>query len=238
MTGRWNHRLYSGLVALGILFTVSVPNPVSADTLDEVRNRGHLLCGVTSNSPPFSTIDDNGERVGFDIDNCKAVSIAVFGNISIKFLPLTPHTAFMSLLAGEVDLFSGGSTWTFTRDAMLGLDFTGIYFYDGQGFLVHRDLSINGIADLNGATICVSQGTTSELNLADYFNSRSLSYNSVTFSNTEHGINAYRTRRCDAYTTDRSVLAVWMMRFEDRNDHLLLSEMISKEPFAPRSASG
>ena len=217
----------------GLAVIIACAGSAAADTLDKVRKRGVLVCGITSHAPPFSMMDAAGVRTGFDIDNCKAVAAAVFGRISVEYIPLTPHTAFTSVIAGSVDMFAGGSTWTYTRDASLGLDFAGVYFYDGQGFLVHRALGINRIGDLDGATICVSQGTTSELNLADYFNAHGLRYKSVTFTDAERGIHAYQVHRCDAYTTDRSVLAMWLKGFQQPSEHLILNASISKEPFSP-----
>jgi general L-amino acid transport system substrate-binding protein len=229
----WSHGLARPLAALAAALLAWSAAPATADTLAEVRGRGYLLCGVTSNSPPFSMVDEQGERSGFDVDNCKSVSAAVFGEVRIRYVPLTPHTAFTTLLAGGIDLFGGGSTWTFTRDARLGLDFAGVYYYDGQGFLVRRSLGVEYAADLDGATVCVAQGTTNELNLADYFHARGLRFISVTFSSTERGVNAYQSGRCDAYSTDRSVLTLWVTRFSDHQDHVVLPDLISKEPFSP-----
>jgi general L-amino acid transport system substrate-binding protein len=202
-----------------------------ADTLAEVRERGYLLCGISEHSPPFTMIDERGVRTGLDIDHCKTVSAAVLGRISIEYVPLTPHTAFTTIQAGGADLFCGGATWTLTRDITLGLDFAGVvYYYGGQGFLVHRELGVRNIADLDGATICVAQGTTDELNLADEFGARGLSFRSLTFSNFERGIYAYLMRRCDAFSTNRAGLAAWMMGFRDPAAHLVLAEQIAKEP--------
>ena len=203
---------------------------ISADTLEEVKRRGYLLCGISENSPGFSTINDNAERVGFDIDHCKTISAAVLGKINIQFIPLTPNTAFTTVQAGGVDLFTGGATWTYTRDTSLGLDFTGIYYYGGQGFITHKDLGIKTVNNLNNATICVAQGTTNEQNLADYFDSHNINYTAVTFSDFERGMSAYRIRRCDAFTTNRAGLAVWVQTFPDSDKHVILPDLISKEP--------
>lgn len=201
-----------------------------AGTLEDVRERGALRCGISENSPSFSTINEDGERVGIDIDHCKTISAAVFGEIKIDYVVLTPHTAFTSVQSGGVDVFCGGATWTFTRDVPMGLDATGIYFYGGQGFVTRRDANVRRVADLHGATICVVQGTTNEQNLADYFAARNLDYESLTFSDFERGLSAYRSGRCDAFTTQRTGLAIRAMGWPDREDHVILNELISKEP--------
>lgn len=174
----------------------------------------------------------SGERIGFDVDHCKTVAAAIFGKPRVEFVLITPHTAFTTLLAGGMDILCGGATWSFTRDTVLGLDFSNVYYYGGQGFLVHRDLGVSRVADLDGATICVAQGTTNELNLADYFKTHGLGYRSVTFSEFERGIQAYQMRRCDAFTTNRAGLAAWAMGFRDPENHVVLAEQISREPQA------
>jgi general L-amino acid transport system substrate-binding protein len=201
-----------------------------AGTLEDVRERGSLRCGISENSPSFSTINEDGERVGIDIDHCKTISAAVFGEIKIEYVVLTPHTAFTTVQSGGVDVFCGGATWTFTRDVPMGLDATGIYFYGGQGFVTRRDANVRSVADLDGATICVVQGTTNEQNLADYFAAHELEYKSLTFSDFERGLSAYRSGRCDAFTTQRTGLAIRAMGWPDREEHLILNALISKEP--------
>lgn len=214
------------------IYVAAAGNPAHGDTLDEVRERGYLLCGITENSPAFSTINENGERAGMDIDHCKTVSAAVFGKISVEYVSLTPHTAFTTLQSGGVDLFCGGASWTYLRDTALGLDFSGIYYYGGQGFIVHKDLGVSRVRELDGATVCVAQGTTNEQNLADYFYSRGLTYTALTFSDFDKGLHAYHMRRCDAFTTNRAGLAIRAMKFPDRDRHVILPDLISKEPQA------
>lgn len=201
-----------------------------AGTLEEVKSRGYLLCGITEASPGFSVVDEDGERNGFDIDHCKTVAVAIFGSPEVNYIPLTPNTAFTTLQSGGVDLFTGGATWSFTRDASLGLNFTGIHYIGGQGFLVHKKHKTKKIADLDGATICVAQGTTNEQNLADYFLEKGLRYKSLTFGDINQGLLAYRMGRCDAITTNRAGLATRAIAFPDRDEHILLEDMISKEP--------
>lgn len=202
----------------------------AAGTLDEVKTRGFLLCGITEASPGFSVVDEDGVRQGFDIDHCKTVAAAIFGSPKVNYIPLTPNTAFTTLQSGGVDLFTGGATWSFTRDASLGLNFTGIHYIGGQGFLVHKKHGTKKVADLDGATICVAQGTTNEQNLADYFLEKGLAYKSLTFGDINQGLLAYRMGRCDAITTNRAGLATRAIAFPDREDHLILEGMISKEP--------
>jgi len=178
-------------------------------------------------------VDDKGERSGFDIDHCKTIAAAVFGDLGkIEYVPITPHTAFTLLQSGGIDIFPGGATWTFLRDTSLGLDYTGVYFYAGQGFIVRKDSGVQTVDDLAGATICVAQGTTNEQNLADYFTARSMPFTSVTFADVEKGMQAYYADRCDAFTTERTSIAGRVFAWPDRDEHLILSDMISKEPFS------
>lgn len=203
-----------------------------ADTLDEVRERGFLRCGVIEGSPGFSTVDESGERVGFDIDHCKTISAAVFGRISIQYVPITPHTVFTLLQSGGLDIFPGGATWTFTRDASLGLDFTGVYLYAGQGFVVRADSGVKRVEELDGATICIAQGTTLEQNLADWFDARGLKYTALTFADMDKGLQAYRSGRCDAFTNEQISTAARIHNWPDRDTHLILDQVISKEPMS------
>ncbi len=205
---------------------------LAADTLATVRERGFLRCGVIEGSPGYSTVDDAGERVGFDIDHCKTISAAVFGEIRVEYVPITPSTVFTLLQSGGIDIFPGGATWSFTRDTTMGLDFTGVYMWAGQGFVVRRDSGVRRVAELDGATICVAQGTTLEQNLADYFDARGLRYTPVTFADIDKGLQAYRSGRCDAFTNERVSTAGRISVWPDRDQHLILDEVISKEPMA------
>ncbi len=203
-----------------------------ADTLSEVTERGFLRCGIIEASPGFSSVTDAGKRVGFDIDHCKTISAAVFGEVSIEYMPITPATVFTLLQSSGIDIFPGGATWSFRRDTTLGLDFTGVYLYAGQGFVVRRDAGVERVRDLDGATICVAQGTTLEQNLADYFDAHGLRYRPVTFADADKGLQAYRADRCDAFTNERTSTAGRIHSWPDRDEHVILPEVISKEPMA------
>lgn len=221
------------MLAMGLWQTTA-----TAGTLQEVKKRGFLRCAIVEASPGFSSITDKGERVGFDIDHCKAISAAIFGAIKIEYVPITPQTVFTLLQSGGVDIFPGGATWTFLRDTTMGLDYGGVYLYAGQGFLVRRDSGIHGVDDLKGATICVAQGTTLEQNIADYFRSKSLPYKIVTFANIERAMDAYQAGRCDAFTNERTALAGRMQALVRPADHVILPDVISREPMAPMVRQG
>ena len=208
------------------------PPAVDAGTLEEVRERGILRCGIVESSPGFSSIDDSGQRFGFDIDHCKTISAAVFGDIRIEYIPVTPHTAFHTLLqSGGIDIFPDGATWSFVRDVALGLDYTGVYLYAGQGFLVRKDAGVSSVKDLDGATICIAQGTTLEQNIADYFDNHGMTYTPVTFADIDKGLQAYHADRCDAFTNERLSTAGRIINWPGRDEHVILDEVISKEPF-------
>jgi len=215
-----------------ILLLALACGAAGADTLAEVRERGFLRCGVIEGSPGYSILDDEGNRIGFDIDHCKTVSAAVFGKVSIEYVPITPNTVFTLLQSGGIDIFPGGATWSFTRDATMGLDFTGVYMWAGQGFVVRKSTGVRRIADLDGATICVAQGTTLEQNLADYFDAAGLRYTALTFADIDKGLQAYRSDRCDAFTNERVSTAGRISVWPDRDEHVILDEVISKEPMA------
>ncbi len=203
---------------------------VSADTLEEVLQRGFLRCGITDSGPGFSTVNDEGQRVGFEIDHCNTIAAAVFGELKIDYVIVTPQTAFTMLQSGGIDIFPAGATLSFSRDTRMGLDFTGVYFYDGQGFMVRKDRNVSKVVDLAGATICVTQGTTLEQNLADYFLSHQIDYEIVTFAGVEKAMQAYEQDRCDAMTMQRAALAARSAAMHRRAEHVILADMISKEP--------
>ena len=222
------------LAVLALFWVTATP----ADTLSDVIARGYLRCGIVEASPGYSSINDQGERVGFDIDHCKTIAAAIFGAFKVEYVPITPHTVFTLLQSGGIDIFPGGATWTFTRDTSLGLDYAGVYFYAGQSFVVRKDSQVTTIADLDGATICVAQGTTLELNLADYFDTHNLRYTPVTFSDIDKGLQAYHSDRCDAFTNERVSTAGRIYNWPDRDQHRILSEVISKEPMGPLVRQG
>jgi len=210
-----------------------------AATLGEVKGRGELRCGVNIGLAGFSAPDDKGEWQGLDVDFCRAVASAIFKDpAKVKFVPLSAKERFTALQSGEVDLLSRNTTWSMSRDTEQGLDFVGVTYYDGQGFLVRKSLGITSVADLAGASICVQTGTTNELNLADYFRTHALTYNPVVFEKNEEAIAAYNLGRCDAYTTDSSGLYSQRIKLADPDANMVLPEIISKEPLGPAVRQG
>lgn len=218
------------MLALALL--IGSPAAAHADQLSQVLARGVLRCGVTESGPGFSYVNARGERAGMEVDNCKTVAVALFGAAKVQYVIVSPQTVFTMVQSGGIDLFAGGATWSFLRDVTLGVDFTGVYFYDGQGFMVRKASGIARVADLDGATICVTQGTTLEQNLADYFLAQGLKYDVVTFANAELAMQAYRTDRCDALSMQRAALAARRVAMPDPGEHVILGEMISSEPQA------
>ena len=210
-----------------------------ADTLDDVRQRGYLICGVNIGLAGFGLPDDRGTWRGFDIDYCRAVAAAILDDPEkIKFIPLSGKDRFTALQSGEVDMLSRNTTWTQSREAGQGLLFTGINYYDGQGFMVPKRLGLTSAKQLAGASICAQQGTTTELNLADYFRSRDMKFEAVVFASADEAIKAYDAGRCDAFTTDGSALYSQRLKLTRPDDHVVLPETISKEPFSPAVRQG
>jgi general L-amino acid transport system substrate-binding protein len=207
-----------------------------AGTLQDVQKRGQLVCGV--NGPTgltgFGIPDDKGEWRGLDVDVCRAVSAAIFGDATkIKFVPLGSKERFTALQSGEIDLLVRNSTWTFSRENDIGLSFVAVNYYDGQGFMVRKELGVDSALKLSGATICVQTGTTTEKNLADYFRTNKLELKTVVFDNADQARSAYDQGRCDAYTTDASGLASERTQLKTPADNIILPEIISKEPLGP-----
>ena len=209
-------------------------------TLDSVRSKGFVACGTNTGLPGFSQPDSKGVWRGLDVDVCRAVAAAVFGDASkVRYVPATTQQRFTSLQSGEVDLLSRNTTWSFSRDAGLGFNFVGINFYDGQGFMVWKKLNVKSVKQLNGATICVQPGTTTELNLADYFRANRMTFKPVVIDKLEEVLNAYFAGRCDAFTSDMSgLMAVRGARGPAAAEHVILPEMISKEPLGPLVRQG
>ncbi len=206
----------------------------AAATLDDVKARGKLNCGVTTGLVGFAAPDANGDWQGFDVAVCRAVAAAVLGDQNaVEFVPTTGKTRFTALSSGEIDLLARNTTWTFSRDVDLKFEFVGVNYYDGQGFMVPKALGVSSAKDLDGATVCVQTGTTTELNLADYFRKNNISYEPVPIETNAEGNQQYLAGACDAYTTDMSGLASTRATFETPADHILLPEIISKEPLAP-----
>lgn len=221
------------------LLLLSVAAPAAAGTLDIVRQRGYLHCGVNTGLAGFSAPDDKGEWRGLDVDLCRAISAAIFKDpAKIKFVPLNAKERFTALQSGEVDLLSRNTTWTMSRDTTLGLQFGAVTYYDGQGFMVRKAAGIKAARDLAGASICVQTGTTNELNLADYFRTNRLDYKPVVFEKLDETIAAYRAERCDAFTTDVSQLYAERLKLPDIDAHTVLPDIISKEPLGPAVRQG
>jgi general L-amino acid transport system substrate-binding protein len=205
-----------------------------AATLDDVKARGALNCGVNTGLVGFAAPNANGVWEGFDVDLCRAVVAAIFGDPTmVNFVPTTSSTRFTALASGEVDILSRNSTWTFSRDVDLKFEFVGVNYYDGQGFIVPTALGVSSAKELDGATVCIQTGTTTELNLADFFRANNISYEPVPIETNAEGQQQYLAGACDAYTTDLSGLAATRATFENPGDHILLPEVISKEPLGP-----
>ena len=205
-----------------------------AGTLDDVRKKGFLQCGVSTGVAGFAFTDDAGNWQGFDPAVCQAVAAAVFGDKSkVKYTPTTGKTRFEALKSGEIDMLARNTTWTFSRDADLKLTFVGVNYYDGQGFMVPKALGVSSAKELDGASVCIQTGTTTELNLADYFRSNNMKYEPVPIETNAEARQNYLAGRCDVYTTDASGLAATRGTFEKPKDHVLLPEIISKEPLGP-----
>jgi len=206
----------------------------AAGTLDDVKARGKLNCGVTTGLAGFAAPDATGEWKGIDAAFCRAVAAAVLGDATaVEFIPTTGKTRFTALASGEIDLLARNTTWTLSRDVDLKFDFLGVNYYDGQGFMVPKSLGVSSTRDLDGATVCVQTGTTTELNLADFFRSNNISYQPVPIETNAEGAQQYLAGACDTYTTDASGLASTRATFENPGDHTLLPEIISKEPLGP-----
>ena len=203
-------------------------------TLDQVKKRGHLLCGVSQGIMGFSYPDSKGNWNGFDVDICRAISSAIFASPDkVKFIPLSAQTRFTALQSGEVDVLSRTTTWTLGRDTALGFNFAPTTFYDGQGFMVRKKDGVSKVEDLNGASICTQQGTTTELNLADYFRDNKLKFKAVVFENMEETVNSFVTGRCDAFTSDTSALVANRTKLKNPDEYIILPQVISKEPLGP-----
>jgi general L-amino acid transport system substrate-binding protein len=220
---------FGALAAAGLVAGAS-----AAATLDDVKARGHVNCGVTTGLTGFAAPDANGVWDGFDVGVCRAVAAAIFGDATkVEFVPTTGQTRFTALASGEVDVLARNTTWTFSRDTDLKFEFVGVNYYDGQGFMVPRSLGVTSAKDLDGATICIQTGTTTELNLADYFRANNITYEPVPIETNAEALQQYLAGACDAYTTDASGLAASRATFENPADHAILPEIISKEPLGP-----
>lgn len=230
-------KLLSAVIGTALLGLTA--HTASAGTLDTVKSKGFLQCGVNSGLAGFGFPDASGNWSGFDVDYCRAVAAAVFGDpTKVKFTPTTAKERFPALQSGEIDMLARNTTWTISRDTALGFLFRAVNYYDGQGFMVRKSLNVKSALELSGAAVCVQSGTTTELNLADYFKSHNLQYNPVVFEKIEEVNSAYDSGRCDVYTTDQSGLYAVRLTLSKPDDHIILPEIISKEPLGPAVRQG
>ena len=223
------------LGAIAGLALIAAPIAASAQTtLEKIKARGQIVCGASLGVPGFSYPDDKGAWTGFDTDICRALAAVIFDDPNkASYVPLSSKDRMIALQTGTIDVLSRTTTWTSSRDAGQGIVFTAINYYDGQGFIVRKSLGIKSAKELNGATVCVSQGTTTELNLADFARSNGIKVNVLNFIDTNETAKAYEASRCDGYTTDMSQLAANRLKFAKPEDHVILPEIISKEPLGP-----
>jgi general L-amino acid transport system substrate-binding protein len=226
--------LLSVLIAAGIACATAA----SADTLDDVKKRGTLRCGLQDNTPGFSLVNAQGKREGFLVDYCDALAAAALGEVKVEYVPLAPRDAFTTLKSGSIDIFVARAAMTFQRDAGQGFSFPTIYFYEGQAFMVPKKAGITSAKQLNGATFCSTQGTTYELNLADWAGTQDLKYSIVNFSDFDETRRAYEEGRCDVWTADVGNLATRAGTLKNRADHVILPEIISREPLGPMVREG
>ena len=228
-----NRYLAAGIAAVALTGIASAA--YAGKELDAIKARGQLICGVSTGVAGFAAADSQGKWTGIDVDVCRAVAAAIFGNADkVKFVPTTAQQRFTALQSGEVDLLVRTTTYTLTRDTALGFDFTGVNYYDGQGFMVNKKLGVKSAKELNGATVCVQPGTTTELNLADYFRANKMTFKPVVIEKIEEVRAAFFAGRCDVFTTDASGLyATRAANAPNPDDYIILPEIISKEPLGP-----
>src|SRR5689334_4317229 len=228
------------LTAVSLAAMLASGSALAGKDLDAIKARGAVICGVPTGTAGFALADSQGKWVGLDVDVCRAVSAAIFGDSEkVKYVPLTAQQRFTALQSGEVDMLSNNTTWTLQRDSALGFDFTGVTYYDGQGFMVNKKLGVKSAKELNGATACVAPGSTTELNLADYSRANKMSFKPVVIEKVDEIRAAFFSGRCDVYTTDRSGLyATRIANAPNPDDYVILPEIISKEPLGPAVRHG
>ncbi len=215
------------------------PAAPSSKTIEQVKARGVLVCGSNTGLAGFGMPDDKGQWTGLDVDLCRAIAAAIFNDpTKVRFVPLSAKDRFTALQSGEIDVLSRNGTWTISREADLGLLWTGVNYYDGQAFMVRRKLNVNSALELSGASICVQQGTTTEANLADFFRSNNMKYEPAVFATSAEAVKQYDSGRCDAYTTDMSGLFSERLRLINPDEHVILPQVISKEPLGPAVRQG
>ena len=229
------HRLFAALAGLLLAGTAAQ----AQTTLERVKQRGQLICGTSTGIAGFSMADGQGNWSGLDVDVCRALAAAIFDDpAKVKFIPLASKDRLTALQSGESDVLPRTTTWTLSRDAGQGLNFTAVNYYDGQGFQVRAKAGVKSVKDLNGASICTVQGTTNELNLSDYFRVNKMKYEVVAFQGIDETVKAYESGRCDAISTDMSQLVSYRLKMSDAAEHVLLPEVISKEPLGPYVRQG
>lgn len=223
------------LIAAAVSATAALSLPAHAGaTLDAVIKKGFVQCGVSDGLPGFSYTDEKGQYLGIDVDICRGVAAAVFGDASkVRFSPLTAKERFTAVQSGEVDILSRNTTWTSSRDAGMGLKFTGVTYYDGQGFLVSTKLGVKSAKELDGAAVCIQAGTTTELNLTDYFRANGMKYTPITYDKSDETVTALEAGRCDVLTSDQSQLYAQRIKLANPAEFVVLPEVISKEPLGP-----
>lgn len=225
-------KLLTSVVATGMALGLAFG--AQAGTLEDVQKRGSVSCGVSTGLAGFSQKDENGTWSGLDVDVCRSVAAAVLGDASkVQYKPLTAKERFTALQSGEIDILSRNTTWTHTRDTSLGLNFAGVIYYDGQGFMVSKDLGVKSALELDGAAVCIQAGTTSELNLADYFRANGISYKAITFDTSDQTRAGFESGRCDVLTSDQSQLYALRIGLKNPDGAMVLPEVISKEPLGP-----
>lgn len=224
---------------LGLSFAVATLTSAQAGVLDTVRQKGFLACGSNTGLAGFGLPDSKGEWTGLDVDFCRAMAAAIFNDpTKVKFIPLTAKDRFTALQSGEVDVLARNGTWTQSREAELGLHFGAVNYFDGQGFITRKKNNISSAKELNGASVCVQQGTTTELNLADFFRTHKMKYEVTAFATADEAIKSYDLSRCDAFTTDVSQLYAERLKLVNPDEHVVLPDVISKEPLAPAVRQG
>ncbi|KAB0680760.1 amino acid ABC transporter substrate-binding protein [Aureimonas leprariae] len=225
--------------AIGLAVAGMAASGASAATLDDVKSRGTLRCGVNTGLPGFASQNDQGQWQGLDVDYCKAIAAAVLGDATkVQYVPLSAVQRFPALQNGEIDVLARNTTWTLGRDTKDGMSFAGVNYYDGQGFMVKKELNVTSALQLSGATVCVQSGTTTELNLADYFRANNMQFNPVVIESQNDVNAAYDSGRCDVLTTDQSGLYASRLELSKPDDNIVLPEIISKEPLAPAVRQG
>ncbi|MFZ1431542.1 MAG: amino acid ABC transporter substrate-binding protein [Geminicoccaceae bacterium] len=233
-------RTLNTIAAGAAAITLLAPNAEAGQTYDAVKEKGFVQCGVAdAGIPGFATVDAQNNWSGLDIDLCRAVAAAVFGDSQkVKFTPLSAKERFTALQSGEIDVLSRNTTESLLRDTALGLDFPAVNYYDGQGFMVKKSLGVKSATELGGATICVQAGTLTELTLADFAHSHGIKYNLVVFENNDEVNKAYEAGRCDVLTTDQSALYAARVKLDSPDDHVVLPEVVTKEPLGPAVRHG